>query len=86
MAKTEVDLRSLDDDEFMEKWTVLGQRVEEDRAALRAFSQEHQRRNREAELKNRLRDMSPEDLALLQGIAAEGIESEATVGTVGGDV
>jgi hypothetical protein len=81
MAKTEIDLRALTDEEFMDKWTTLGQRVEEDRQALRAFSQEHQRRNREAELRNRLRDMTPEDLALIQGMGPVGIESQAEVGS-----
>ena len=64
-------LENMSDEELMESWTTLGEKVESDRARLREFSQEHQKRERLKQL-----NLTPGDLELLQGVSAEGIESE----------
>ena len=67
-------LENMEDDELMTEWTKLGEKVEADRARLREFSQEHQKRERLRQL-----NLTPGDLELLQGVTAEGIESEEKV-------
>lgn len=74
------DLTQLSDAELMEKWTDVGEQAQELHERLTAFSHEHQRREREAQLLRAVGEMTPEDLALLQGVAARGIESQAEVG------
>ena len=87
MATTEidpmtVDLAGLDDDVFMDVWTQFGSEALAVRERLTEFNLEHQRRERKRSLA-RLGTMSEEDMALLQEIRAEGVESEAAVGTPG---
>jgi hypothetical protein len=67
-------LENMDDDELMTEWTKLGEKVEADKARLREFSAEHQKRVRLEQL-----NLAPGDLELLQGVSAEGIESEEKV-------
>jgi hypothetical protein len=67
-------LENMDDDELMAEWSKLGERVEADRARLREFSQEHQKRVRLQQL-----NLTPGDLELLQGADPAGIESDEKV-------
>ncbi len=67
-------LENMEDDEFMEAWTSLGERVQKDKERLREFSQEHQKRERLKQL-----HLEPGDLELLQGVSPVGIESEEKV-------
>lgn len=76
--KKEKALAELTDDELMDQWTALGKEVEEGKAKLREFSQEHQKRTRFAQL-----NLQPGDLELVQEMAAEGIVSEEKVNTDG---
>jgi hypothetical protein len=69
-------LENMEDDEFMEAWTSLGERVQKDRERLKEFSQEHQKRER-----LKMLNLQPGDLALLQGVSPEGIESAEAVMT-----
>lgn len=82
MGKTDtaVGLESLSDDDLMSEWTALGEEVEAGKARLREFSQEHQRRVRKQQLA-RMAKLSEDDLALLQEIKAEGVESDEAVQT-----
>ena len=80
MAKQLDDLTQLSDDELMEKWTELGNEAQWLRERLTAYSHEHQRREREAQLLRAVGELSAEDLALLQGMEPTGVESEAEVG------
>lgn len=79
------DFTSLSDEEFMDAWTALGTEVQAGRDRLKEFSLEHQRRERKAQLALRNRDLSEEDMALLQEVRAEGIASAETVGAPGGE-
>lgn len=80
MGKTkEVDLADMSDEQLMDEWTALAGQVQSDRERLVAFSHEHQRRNRKAQLAAVASDMTDEDLALLQEAMAEGVESEEDV-------
>lgn len=67
-------LENMSDDELMEAWTSLGEKVEADKQRLREFSQEYQKRCRLEQL-----NLTPGDLELLQGVTPEGIESEEQV-------
>jgi hypothetical protein len=67
-------LENMSDDELMEAWTSLGEKVEADKVKLREYSQEHQRRTRLQQL-----NLTPGDLEMLQGMSPEGIESEEAV-------
>lgn len=67
-------LENMNDEEFMDAWTALGERVQADRERLKEFSQEHQKRERLKQL-----NLTPGDLELLQGVSPEGIESEEQV-------
>jgi hypothetical protein len=73
-----------DDDQFMEDWTAVSEYFSEVRERVVAFNQEHQRRERKKQLE-RFGAMSDEDLALLQEIRAEGVDSEEAVGKPGGE-
>lgn len=64
-------LENMSDDELMEAWTALGEKVQSDRDRLREFSAEHQKRERLKQL-----NLTPGDLELLQGVDPAGIESE----------
>lgn len=75
----ETYVAGLSDEDLMRNWTDVGQRFEDDKELLRAFSHEHQRRVRKRQLAAVAADMSDEDLALLQEARAEGIESEEAV-------
>lgn len=79
----DTDLKTLTDEDFMAQWTVLGDEVQAYKDRLSQFSQEHQRRERERQLRNAVGDLSPEDLALLQTMEPAGIESEEAVGSDG---
>lgn len=81
MAKTKA-LDAMSDDELMEAWGAVGEEVAAGKERLREFSQEHQRRTRKAQLAH-LAGMSDEDLALLQEVRSEGVESEEAVNTDG---
>jgi hypothetical protein len=67
-------LENMSDDELMEAWTSLGEKVEADKERLREFSQEHQKRVRLEQL-----NLTPGDLELLQGMNPDGIESDEKV-------
>jgi hypothetical protein len=77
---SEVDLAAMSDDDLMTAWTEEGARVEEGKARLSAFSAEHQRRTRKEQLARTVGAVSEEDLALLQDLRAEGVQSEEAVG------
>jgi hypothetical protein len=77
----EVDPATLSDDDLMAEWTALGDEVQAMRERLNLFSEEHQRRTRKAQLAAQVGAVSDEDLALLQEIQAEGVESEEAVQT-----
>lgn len=79
-----VDLEELDDDQFMTVWTALSDEATAVRERLVEFNQEHRRRARKEQLA-RVGAMTPEDLALLQEIAAEGIASQEAVGEPGSE-
>ena len=81
MAQT--DFSGLDDEEFMAEWTALGEKVQADRELLQEYSVEHQRRERLAQLQRM--DISPSDVALLQTVKPEGVESEELVGAQDGE-
>lgn len=81
MAQT--DFSGLDDEEFMAEWTALGEKVQADRELLKEYSVEHQRRERLAQLQRM--DISPSDVALLQTVKPEGVESEELVGAQDGE-
>lgn len=72
MAQKKIE--NMSDDELMDAWTDLGEKVQKDKVRLREFSQEHQRRERMKQL-----GLSESDLALLQGVTTTGIESEEKV-------
>lgn len=69
------NIENMNDEELMSAWTALGEKVEENKKRLREFSQEHQKRERIKQL-----NLEPGDLALLQGVSPEGIESQEKVG------
>jgi glucuronate isomerase len=75
-------LENMDDQEFMDSWTALGEQVTKDKERLREYSQEHQRRTRTEQLKNM--GLTQSDLELLQSAGPEGVVSEEAVLT-GGD-
>lgn len=79
LEELEDHVAGLDDETLMEEWTEFGESVREVRPKLQAFSREHQRRERKAEMVRRLGPMTEEDLALLQEIGPVGIESEESV-------
>ena len=70
----ESKLSDMSDKELMKEWTALGKEVQASKKRLTEFSQEHQKRNRFAQL-----NLEPGDLALLQGMDADGIESDERV-------
>lgn len=74
-------LAGLNDDDLMAEWTALGERVQSDRERLLAFSKEHQKRVRKAQLLRTMGAVTPEDAELMQEIVAAGIESEEAVMT-----
>lgn len=77
------DIEQMSDEQLMEEWTVLGSKVQDAQARLRAFSHEHQRRTRKQELVRAMqRAGATEDEA--QAIVAAGLESEEAAGEVGG--
>lgn len=75
------DIREMSDDDLMNEWTGLSQQVEAGKERCRAFSAEHQRRTRKAQLERQMGGVSEEDMALLQEIKAEGIPTEEAVGS-----
>jgi hypothetical protein len=75
------DIAAMSDDELMDAWTAAGDEATKTRERLEAFSQEHQRRERKKQLAAQLGTVSDEDLALLQEVQAEGVESEEAVGS-----
>jgi hypothetical protein len=68
------DIAEMTDKQLMKEWTALSKTVTEQRERLRAFSQEHQKRERIKQL-----NLSPGDLELLQGVTPESIASEESV-------
>lgn len=72
-------LENMDDKEFMDSWTALGEQVQKDKERLREYSAEHQRRVRLEQLRNM--GLSQSDLELLQDAGPEGIVSEEAVHT-----
>jgi hypothetical protein len=66
-----------DDDKFMDDWTVLAKHYEDVKARLKEFGAEHQVRTRREDLARM--GLEPSDVALLQGMSPEGIESEEQV-------
>lgn len=79
-ALLEQDVAGLSDEELMEQWTDLGAQAERIKDRLREFSAEHQRRVRKEQLKRQM-DYTEDDLALLQEVVAEGVESQEAVMT-----
>jgi hypothetical protein len=89
MAKSKVltqeDIASLDEGDFMDQWTALGEQVELGKAQLLLFSREHQRREEQARLGQRLGTLGDaEKAALVQYIESQGADSSAAVGTPNG--
>jgi hypothetical protein len=80
----DIDIASLSDDELMDEWTKTGDEAQALKVRLKEFSAEHQRRTRKAQLAH-LANMSEEDMALLQEVRAEGLESKEAVGTPGNE-
>lgn len=78
------DIAQMSDEQLMEEWTSYGAQFAKAKERLDAFSAEHQRRSRKADLQ-RLADLSDEDMALLQEVRAEGVETAEAVGSVGGE-
>lgn len=78
MAKSSADLSTMSDEDFMDAWTAQGEEVAAGRERLREFSHEHQRRERKKQLAAAM-NYSDEDLALLQEVVAEGVESQEEV-------
>jgi hypothetical protein len=74
------DFSGLSDEEFMDEWTAFGEKVAADHERLLEYSAEFQRRERKRQLAERMSDMSESDLALLQEVRVEGIESAEAVG------
>jgi hypothetical protein len=66
-----------DDDKFMDDWTVLASHYEDVKVRLKEFGAEHQVRTRREQLERMGLDQS--DLALLQDMSPDGIESEEQV-------
>ena len=79
MGDTTTDISQMSDDDLMAEWTALGDEVQAGKDRLREFSEEHQRRNRKAQLLAAMGTPSEEDLALLQEAVADGIESQEAV-------
>jgi hypothetical protein len=76
MAKANDDVQKMDDKELMKEWTSLGKQVVKDRERLTAFSHEHQKRTRLAQL-----NLTPGDIDLLQSMDPAAIESAESVMT-----
>lgn len=74
------DIAEMSDDDLLDEWTALGTKVTEMRERLEAFSQEHQNRVRKDQLRRQLTGLSESDVALLQEMRAEGVESQEVVG------
>lgn len=72
MAQKKIE--NMSNEELMDEWTKLGQKVQADRDRLKEFSAEHQKRTRLEQL-----NLTPGDLELLQGVSPTGIESEEKV-------
>lgn len=68
------EIRALNDEELMEEWTSLGERVQRDKELLKEFSREHQSRERLKQL-----NLTAADLELLQDTSPEYIESQEQV-------
>jgi hypothetical protein len=80
MAKNKDDLGGLSDEDFMSEWDALGEESAQLRDRLRAYSQEHQRREAQKNLAQRLGTLSdPERAALLQYAQTGGIPTEESV-------
>lgn len=80
VTKTEAKrIADLSDKELMDEWTKAGKAVADAQDQLVAFSEEHQRRTRREQLRAQVGDLSEEDMALLQEVRAEGVESEEQV-------
>jgi hypothetical protein len=73
------DIAQMSDEELMDAWTETGNELTALKERAKEFSAEHQRRNRKAQMAH-LASMSDEDMALLQEVRAEGVESEEAVG------
>ena len=89
MAKSKVltqeDIASLDGDDFMQRWTELGEQVELGKAQLLLFSREHQRREEQDRLTQRLGTLGDaEKAALVQYIESQGADGVAAVGVPNG--
>lgn len=80
MVKTD-DLSALSDEDLMNQWTEEAEANAASRELLTAYSKEHQRRNRAAQLQAALGDLSDEDKALIQSMEPVGIESQEQVGS-----
>lgn len=76
------NLEELPDEEFMDTWTELSDLYTEIKDRLKAYNQEHQKRVRKEQIRRQM-DLSEDDLALVQEVVAEGIESQENVGTPG---
>jgi hypothetical protein len=74
------DVAGLSDEDLMDGWTELGSHAQQVNDRLREFSHEHQRRVRKAQLQRQM-DYTEDDLALLQEVVAEGVESKEAVQT-----
>ena len=68
----------MDDETFMAEWTEFGAKVAEDRESLKAYSAEHQKRERLKAL-----NITPADLELLQSVTPDQIVSSEEVGEPG---
>lgn len=79
-----VAVQDMDDDTLMAEWTSLGEEYAAMKERLREFSAEHDQRNMQKQLADRLGALSdPERAALTQYVEAQAAESQEAVGNVG---
>lgn len=70
-----MNLQDLSDDELMEQWTAAGEELAAAKDRVQAFAIEHDRRAAKELAERKARNLSPEELALLQTAEPVGIES-----------
>lgn len=75
-------LENMSDDELMDNWTVAAEELEAAKEKVKAFSQEHQRRETEANAARILEGMTDvERAALAQMVGPVGVESSEKYGS-----
>lgn len=70
-----MNLQEMSDDELMAAWDAAGEELEVAKNKVAAFAVEHQRREGLALAERKAANLSQEELALLQTVQPEGIES-----------